>query len=164
MVQFLGLRDMKRLFLFLIASGLYAQNLISPLYCPDTSTIPNVITCSTTILGLGSSSTLAQNPLNLTSIIKGFSLIVPVANTNTGPVTLNINQLTPAVNVTKNGTTSLTSGDIVVGGSYLLTFDGTEFVISQNLSAGGGGPPTGTAGGGLSGRSEERRVGKECRS
>ena len=59
---------------------------------------------------------------------KGQSVIVQVANTNTGATTININTL-GAKAVTKNGNTALAAGNLVAGNDYLMTYDGTEFEV-----------------------------------
>ena len=58
----------------------------------------------------------------------GQSVIVKVANTNTGATTININTL-GAKAVTKNGNTALAAGNLVAGNDYLMTYDGTEFEV-----------------------------------
>ena len=59
---------------------------------------------------------------------KGQSVIVQVANTNTGATVININTLGNK-NVTKNGNTALAAGNLVAGNDYLMTYDGTEFEV-----------------------------------
>jgi hypothetical protein len=52
------------------------------------------------------------------------------AATNTGAVTININSL-GAKSITKNGTTALAAGDITSGAAYQITYDGTQFQITN---------------------------------
>ena len=59
---------------------------------------------------------------------KGQSIIVQVANTNTGATTINVNTL-GAKAVTKNGNTALAAGNLVAGNDYLMVYDGTEFEV-----------------------------------
>ena len=55
------------------------------------------------------------------------------AGDNTGAVTLNINSL-GAKNVTKNGTTALTAGDIKSGQTVVVIYDGTRFQVVSTTS------------------------------
>ena len=55
------------------------------------------------------------------------------AGDNTGAVTLNINSL-GAKNVTKNGTTALTAGDIKSGQTVVVIYDGTRFQVTSTTS------------------------------
>lgn len=89
--------------------------------CADTSISANTITCSTF--------------QGLTGYVTGQTFFVQVANTTTGATTININSL-GAKNVTKNGTTAIASGDLVANGNYAMRYDGTEFVVLGNISAG----------------------------
>lgn len=63
-------------------------------------------------------------------------LIMLIANhTNSGAATLNVDGLGTKA-ITKNGTTALVSGDLVSGGAYLMTYDGTRFVLVGEVSSG----------------------------
>lgn len=75
------------------------------------------------------------------SYATGQQIIVKVANPVSGATTININSL-GAKAVTKNGSTALVTGDLVAGGMYLMTYDGTRFVVTQNLGGAGGGTVT----------------------
>lgn len=57
--------------------------------------------------------------------------LVPVG-ANTGAVTLNVNSL-GAIAVTKGGATALAAGELVTGAAYQLIYDGTRFLISNNV-------------------------------
>lgn len=59
-------------------------------------------------------------------------------NANTGTATLNINSL-GAINLRKNGSTPLASGDLVAGSTYILSYDGTNFQVLNIPGSGGGG-------------------------
>ena len=99
-----------------------ATVLANALYCPDTSGAANTITCIPTV------------PPSAYTV--GQSFAVKLANTVTGATTINVNTL-GAVAVTKNGATPLAANDLVAGGIYLMTYDGTEFVVSQTASTTG---------------------------
>ena len=62
----------------------------------------------------------------LTSYANGQIFTLIPANTNTGPVTININGL-GAKALTKNGSTALVAGDLVAGVTYSIQYDGTRF-------------------------------------
>lgn len=83
-------------------------------FCPDTSVSANTITCSIYT--------------TLPAYFNGMSLDVLLKNSATGATTINVNGL-GAKAVTVNGATAITTGILVVGGTYRLTYDGTEFVV-----------------------------------
>lgn len=62
----------------------------------------------------------------------GLRLRIKFANTNTGASTINLNSL-GAISLVKGVATPLVAGDILAGGIYDITYDGTNFQI--NLSA-----------------------------
>lgn len=104
-----------------ISSRVNATSIKNAMSCADTSISANTITCSTF--------------QGLTGYVTGQTFFVQVANTTTGATTININSL-GAKNVTKNGTTAIASGDLVANGNYAMRYDGTEFVVLGNISAG----------------------------
>ena len=79
----------------------------------------------------GTDTITALAPLSMSAYAAGqvFRFIAAGANTTTG-VTLNINSI-GAKNITKNGTTALAVGDIPAGSVVLVTYDGTQFQISN---------------------------------
>jgi len=79
----------------------------------------------------GTDTITAIAPLSMNTYVAGqvFRFIAAGANTTTG-VTLNINSA-GAKNITKNGTTALAVGDIPAGSVVLVTYDGTQFQISN---------------------------------
>ena len=79
----------------------------------------------------GTDTITALAPLSMNTYAAGqvFRFIAAGANTTTG-VTLNINS-TGAKNITKNGTTALAIGDIPAGSIVIVTYDGTQFQISN---------------------------------
>lgn len=101
-----------------------ANGIKNAIYISDTSMSANTIT--------GTTSTMFP-----VAYAAGQLVVVKLANTVTGATTININSL-GAVAVTKNGTTALANLDMLAGGIYPLTYDGTRFVLTQNLPAGGG--------------------------
>jgi len=71
---------------------------------------------------------------------------VTFTNSNTGASTININGL-GAKSITKNGSSSLASGDISAGQTLLIGYDGTRFqLLGGSGGGGGGGGLSGTAG------------------
>ena len=83
----------------------------------------------------GTDTITAIAPLSMTAYATGqtFRFIAAGANLTTG-VTLNINSI-GAKNITKNGTTALAIGDIISGSIIEVTYDGTEFQISSQISS-----------------------------
>jgi len=81
----------------------------------------------------GTDTITAIAPISMSAYATGqtFRFIAAGANTTTS-VTLNINSI-GAKNITKNGTTALIAGDIPSGSVVIVTYDGTQFQIS-NLS------------------------------
>jgi len=105
----------------------------------------------------GTDTITAVAPISMSAYAAGqtFRFIAAGANTTTS-VTLNINSI-GAKSVTKNGTTALSIGDIPSGSVVVVTYDGTQFQISNvapavvavsSFSAGTTGftPSTGTTG------------------
>ena len=87
------------------------------------------LTYLTSVSGTDTITALAA--ISMTAYVAGqsFRFIAAGANTTTG-VTLNINSI-GAKNITKNGTTALAVGDIPAGSIVLVTYDGTQFQISN---------------------------------
>lgn len=69
----------------------------------------------------------------LTAYAAGQMFYFVAAGDNTGAVTLNINSL-GAKNVTKNGTTALSAGDIKSGQTVVVIYDGTQFQVVSTTS------------------------------
>ena len=82
----------------------------------------------------GTDTIIATAPVSMSALAAGqtFRFIAAGANTTTS-VTLNINSI-GAKAITKNGTTALAIGDIVSGSIIEVTYDGTEFQISSQVS------------------------------
>lgn len=91
------------------------------------------LTYLTTIAGTDTITAVA--PASMTAYVTGqtFRFIAAGANATTG-VTININGI-GAKNITKNGTTALAIGDIVSGSIVEVTYDGTEFQVSSQISS-----------------------------
>jgi hypothetical protein len=83
----------------------------------------------------GTDTITAVAPIAMTAYAAGqtFRFIAAGSNATTS-VTLNINSI-GAKNITKNGTTALAIGDIVSGSVVEVTYDGTEFQISSQVSS-----------------------------
>jgi hypothetical protein len=64
----------------------------------------------------------------------GTTLLVKVANTNTGATTINVNGL-GTVNVLSSSLGALGSGQLVSGGIYPLFFDGTQFQLQTQATS-----------------------------
>jgi len=70
----------------------------------------------------------------ITAYAAGQTFRFVAAASNTGAVTININSL-GAKSITKDGTTALSTGDILINGLYEITYDGTQFQL-KNSSVG----------------------------
>lgn len=64
----------------------------------------------------------------LTAYAAGQMFAFVAANTNTGAVTINISSL-GAKAITKNGTTTLSAGDITANYLFVIVYDGTQFQV-----------------------------------
>ena len=90
----------------------------------------------TTVGGSSNAYTITNAATGAWSSYATGDLIMLIANhTNSGASTLNVDGL-GAKAITKNGTTALASGDLVSGGAYLMTYDGTRFVLVGEVSGG----------------------------
>jgi len=69
----------------------------------------------------------------ITAYAAGQTFRFVAAASNTGAVTININSL-GAKAITKDGTTALATGDILINGLYEISYDGTQFQL-KNSSA-----------------------------
>jgi len=83
----------------------------------------------------GTDTITAVAAISMTAYAAGqtFRFIAAGANATTG-VTININGI-GAKSITKNGTTALAIGDIVSGSIVEVTYDGTEFQVSSQISS-----------------------------
>ena len=83
----------------------------------------------------GTDTITAVAAISMTAYAAGqtFRFIAAGANTTTS-VTININGI-GAKSITKNGTTALAIGDIVSGSIVEVTYDGTEFQVSSQISS-----------------------------
>lgn len=81
----------------------------------------------TSIGGTGDAIT-GVTAIKYTSRAIGFVLRYIPANANAGATTINENSI-GAVAITKNGTTALVGGELLVGVTYFLLFDGTRYQI-----------------------------------
>lgn len=90
-------------------------------------------------------NTYTVTATGVTQYVAGLELKILFTNANTGASTINVNSL-GARTLQKNGA-ALASGDIAAGGTYRITFDGTNFqVLGIGGSGGGGGVTAGDKG------------------
>ena len=90
-------------------------------------------------------NTYTVTATGVTQYVAGLELKILFTNANTGASTINVNSL-GARTLQKNGV-ALASGDIAAGGTYRITFDGTNFqVLGIGGSGGGGGVTAGDKG------------------
>jgi len=89
----------------------------------------------TYLTSVAGTNTVTATVTGLTAYTAGQSFRFVSAGANTGAVTININSI-GAKSVTKNGTTALSSGDIVSGAVYVINYDGTQFQISGGVGGG----------------------------
>lgn len=76
---------------------------------------------------------------------KGVAALISIANSNTGPTTINLNGLGTRALVRSNGTPTQ-AGDVAGGTLALVAYDGVNFVLlgTQTSTGGGGGAGAGT--------------------
>lgn len=103
-----------------------ALNFYAPIYLEATGTDAYVVTFRT---------------YEVHKYFTGLPLRVKFANANTGPCSINWNGF-GAKAIKKSVTVDLVAGDIVSGGIYDLTFDGTNFQIMPPVTGGGIVPST----------------------
>lgn len=84
----------------------------------------------------GTNTITATATPTLTAYVTGAIYSFIAANTNTGAVTLSIDGLT-AKSVTKNGSVTLSAGDIQIGKMMLVEYDGAVFQLINNIVYGG---------------------------
>lgn len=76
----------------------------------------------------GTNTVTATASLGMSAYVTGQRFFFVASDTNTGATTLNINAI-GAKNITKNGTTALSAGDIQSGAVAQVVYDGTEFQL-----------------------------------
>lgn len=76
----------------------------------------------------GTNTITATASLGMSAYVTGQRFFFVASGTNTGATTLNINAI-GAKNITKNGTTALSAGDIQIGAVAQVVYDGTEFQL-----------------------------------
>lgn len=90
-------------------------------------------------------NTYTVSATGVTQYVAGLELKILFTNANTGASTINVNSL-GARTLQKNGA-AVGSGDIAAGGTYRITYDGTNFqVLGIGGSGGGGGVTAGDKG------------------
>jgi microcystin-dependent protein len=76
----------------------------------------------------GTNSITAIAPISMTALAAGQVFRFIASATNTSGVTLNINSIGVKA-ITKNGTTALTAGDILINSAVQVIYDGTQFQL-----------------------------------
>ena len=76
----------------------------------------------------GTNTITATAPISMTALAAGQVFRFVAAATNTGGVTININSI-GAKAITKNGTTALGAGDILINAIVEVIYDGTQFQL-----------------------------------
>ena len=89
----------------------------------------STLTYLTSISGTDTITAIAPVSMSAYAAGQTFRFIAAGANTTTG-VTLNINSI-GAKNITKNGTTALSIGDIPAGSVVVVVYDGTQFQLTS---------------------------------
>lgn len=107
------------------------------LFLPRDYTFGNVNYATTA--GTSTAYTLTLTP-PLPSLTTGLVVAVKLHTTCGASPTLAVNGLA-ATNITKNGGSSVSSGDLASGAQLLLRYDGTNFEIIGNVAPGGSGAP-----------------------
>ena len=82
----------------------------------------------------GTNAITATAPVSMSAYVAGQTFRFIAAGANTGAVTLNLNAI-GAKAVTRDGTTALVTGDILAGGVYQVTYDGTQFQLTNSSNA-----------------------------
>ena len=90
-----------------------------------------------TLTATGTNTYVISEPVPLNYDAKE-RFLVRFTNGNTGASTLNRATLGPKA-IQKAGAVALSSGDIVAGGTYLLSYNGTYYQIVGDGGGGGGG-------------------------
>lgn len=107
------------------------------LFLPRDYTFGNVNYATTA--GTSTAYTLTLTP-PLPSLTTGLVVAVNLHTTCGASPTLAVNGLA-ATNITKNGGSSVSSGDLTSGMQLMLRYDGTNFEIIGNIAPGGSGAP-----------------------
>jgi hypothetical protein len=104
-----------------ITSIVTANQIAAAAKCNDISVSANTITC---------------NPTNaLTAYVDGTLLEVKVANTDTGATTINVSSIgSKNVKSSLGNPTALSGGELAAGSTYLLYYDGTQFVMMNDFA------------------------------
>ena len=95
----------------------------------------------------GTNTITAVGAVGMTAYATGQQFTFVAAGANTGATTLNINSI-GAKAITKNGTTALSSGDIVSGSVAEVVYDGTQFQLISAIPISGLATPISVANGG----------------
>lgn len=82
----------------------------------------------------GTNTVTATAALGMSAYVTGQRFFLIASGTNTGATTLNINSI-GAKNITKNGTTALSAGDIQSSAVVQMVYDGIQFQLLNPYSA-----------------------------
>ena len=84
------------------------------------------------IAASGTDTYTATYSPTITSYTSGLKVFIKFTNANTTTATINLNSI-GAIAIVKGVSTPLASGDIVAGGTYVLYYDGTNFVLLNSV-------------------------------
>lgn len=119
----------------------------APAALTDAATASDIQTARLTYLtGAAGTNTITASVPLLAALAAGESFQFIAAATNTSSVTLNINSI-GAKAITKNGTTALVGGELIIGKAVQVIYDGTQFQLQgggSSLTSGAALTPTGT--------------------
>jgi hypothetical protein len=104
------------------------------------NSVQTVGTEQSTATSVAGTNTVTGTIVGVTSYAFGQMFRFVAANTNTGAMTVNWNGI-GAVALTKSGSTPLDAGDVSVGATIIVVYDGTRFQLASG--AGGGGAKAG---------------------
>lgn len=93
---------------------------------------PTALSSATAATAAGTNTYTATLAPSITALTTNMVVTIKFTNANTAAATLNLNG-TGAIAITKNGTTALVSGDITANSVHTLLYDGTRFIIADNI-------------------------------
>lgn len=94
---------------------------------PPRETFARSLTSFVEATAIGNAYAVALTPAP-TRYLSGLTVLVKVPSANTGPATINVDNL-GARSIRRADGTDLAAGDLVAGGTILSTYDGTNFVL-----------------------------------
>ncbi len=115
------------------ATDAHTRSLFSasgPLSYNNTTGVFTAVTQPQYAADTGSANAYAIAPgAPISSYAAGQAFLVTIANSSTGPSTLNVSGQGNKAVKKIDGTVAITKGDLVAGNTYLFTYDGTNFVV-----------------------------------